>query len=285
MKKDRGTVRLPRKGDIIGEWAVFAMMVPLLLVSLWITIPRLIGIPGIISGDFLSVQGRVKDYRYHYEGVFYGELNVEDTSGKLYGFQGIYVPNSLEIGDRVKVDYRSYSKNGVIREINRKTFLEFTNIHSGLFLFIMVFLLFSMPFYAFLVFLLGPLFDWDKDYSICVYHDWFVKTLWVVEILMLQCGAALVMAVIGKYKRFMDLYWGLLVCGNYVGILCLSYMRHKRFLLIKGAFYYRSFKQRFEGRIEEIESVERREKSIILRAKGKHIEALMKKIQVRRGKK
>ncbi len=96
------------------------------------------------------------------------------------------------------------------------------------------------------------------------------------------------MAVIGIYGIILEVYWGLLVSGNYLGIVCLSTLRNKKLILKEDKFYYRNFKQEVEGKIEEIEFVERRKEGVVIRAKGEemkirctkeeYVEDLMKKI-------
>ncbi len=290
--KDEDIVRLPRKENIIGEWAILAIMLPFMFLSLWMTVPIIMDIPGVMAVKYRNMEGIVKEMRYGSEEggrAMSGELSVEDGEGKFYQFRNIHVPRFLEIGDRVKVDYRRYGKSGVIREINGEVLLKHQrSARGGLFVFIMAFLMLAMPWYAFRMFKCKPFFNREEDYSICVYHAPFVKTIWAVEILMLQSMAVICSSVLRIHGRVVDVYWGLLVSGIYMGMLCLSYLRQKRFILIKGRFYYRSFQQRLEGSLEEIETVERREKGVVIRAKGKemeirctsepYVEALMGKI-------
>ncbi len=66
-------------------------------------------------------------------------------------------------------------------------------------------------------------------------------------------GEVMAVSILKIHGSILDVYWGVLISGIYVGILSLSFLHHKRFILIKDRFYYRSFKQKLEGSIEEIE--------------------------------
>ena len=267
------------------------LMAPILFSCLRVAFPKLMDIPGIMAGEYRSMEGTVKECFYDYgEGGpnIAGALNVEDVSGKIYQFSNIHVPRFLEIGDRVKVDYRKYGKSGVIREINKKEFEAFGGRPLGLFMFIMVYPLLSMPLYFIYTFKWRPYLDRKKNYSICVYHDDLVRNIGRVGIIRLQSIVAMFIAMMGFSGIVMDIYWGLLVSGNYIGIVCLSFLRHKRFVLIKDKFYYRNFRQEIEGSIEEIESVERKKGGVVIGTKEeemeirctkeKYVEELMKKI-------
>lgn len=119
-----------------------------------------------------------------------------------------------------------------------------------------------MPVYSFYMLKWRYKRDRKNNYSICIYHDSFVRSIWAVGILRLQSVVVMVMAVIGIYGIILEVYWGLLVSGNYLGIVCLSTLRNKKLILKEDKFYYRNFKQEVEGKIEEIEFVERRKASV-----------------------
>ena len=273
------------------EWAASLLLAPILFIGFWYAIPVMMDIPGILAGEYRSMEGTVKDYRYGSKeggsGIV-GEIIVEDDSGELFRSINIHVPKFLEIGDRVKVDYRKYGKSGVIRKINGESFEKFGRKNAGLFQIILIYLLFSMPVYVAYIFKCRPFLYRKKNYSVSVYHDDLVRSIKVVEILRLQSIAVMFIAIMEFSGIIMDIYWGLLVIGNYIGIACLSFFRHKRFTLMKDRFYYRDLKQEIEGSIEEIESVERKKEGVVIRTKEeemeirctkeKYVEELMKKI-------
>ncbi|RKJ29997.1 hypothetical protein D7X25_37645, partial [bacterium 1XD42-8] len=162
------------------RWGVLAISVPILLICFWLAFPKMLDLPGVMAGDYRSMEGIVTDCIYGREegGIaITGELSAEDSSGKLYEFTIIHVPRYLEIGDRVKVDYRKYGKSGVIREINGTAFEEFGKRHWGLFRILTRYLLFSMPVYSFYTLKWRYKRDRKKNYSLCVYHDDFVRSI------------------------------------------------------------------------------------------------------------
>ena len=249
----------------IIRWVAFILGLPILFICLRLGVPMMMDLPGIMAGEYRSVEGRVTDYIYGMEEggrAITGQLTVEDSSGKLYTVLSIHVPGFIEKGDRVKMDYRKYRTTGVIREINGTAFEEFGKRHWGLFRIITRYLLFSMPVYSFYMLKWRYKRDRKNNYSICIYHDSFVRSIWAVGILRLQSVVVMVMAVIGIYGIILEVYWGLLVSGNYLGIVCLSTLRNKKLILKEDKFYYRNFKQEVEGKIEEIEFVERRKASV-----------------------
>ena len=273
------------------RWAGLAISVPILLICFWLAFPKMLDLPGVMAGEHRSMEGIVTDCIYGREegGIaITGELSAKDSSGKLYEFTIIHVPRYLEIGDRVKVDYRKYGKSGVIREINGTAFEEFGKRQLGLFRILTRYLLFSMPVYSFYTLKWRYKRDRKKNYSLCVYHDDFVRSIRAVGILRLQSAAVLFIAKMGIYGIILEAYWCLLMGGNYIGIICLSTLRNKKFILEGDKFYYRNFKQEIEGKIEEIEFVERRKEGVVIRAKGEemkirctkeeYVEDLMKKI-------
>lgn len=68
-----------------------------------------------------------------------------------------------------------------------------------------------------------------------------------------KVGEVMAVSILKIHGSILAVYWGFLISGIYGGIFSLSFLRHKRFILIKDRFYYRSFKQKLEGSIEEIE--------------------------------
>ena len=111
-----------------------------------------------------------------------------------------------------------------------------------------------------------------------------MRSIRAVGILRLQSAAVLFIAKMGIYGIILEAYWCLLMGGNYIGIICLSTLRNKKFILEGDKYYYRNLK----GKIEEIEFVERRKEGVVIRAKGEemkirctkeeYVEDLMKKI-------
>lgn len=298
LKDTFGTIRPELRGKVTRKNIdTFNILAAVLLIGLgtsWAFQPvqRTMDIPSILSRDYLTKEGEVREYAYA-DGIVGGRLSIEDAEGKRYRFREIYIPSSLEKGDWVKVNYWKNSRIGVIIEINGVEYMKLTYRYSAMTKLLIIFLLLAMPFYFFRVFKWKPFFNWKEDYSICIYHDYFVRGILVVQMMMLQGAVVLTIALMGKYPGFLDWYWGLLVCTNYLGIILLSFFRHKRFVLVKDKFYYCSFKQRLEGSLEEIEKVERVGNGVVIYAKEakmeilctkeKYLEILMEKIPGKRG--
>ncbi|MCI5585586.1 MAG: hypothetical protein MR383_08605 [Lachnospiraceae bacterium] len=269
-----------KKGKTLLAHSSLLIMTGALLISVfWLfrTFQREMDLPGILSSNYVSVEGTVEKYIHDSGGLVGGRLSIEGVDGKSYRFIDIDIPSYLEKRDWVKVDYRKYSRVGAIVEINGAEHGKLTDYYFELTLFFIVFLLLAMPFYSFHIFKWKPLFNWKEDYSIFVYQDLFTQAICVVQIIMLQGAAVLGIALLGKYSRFLDWYWGGLICANYLGLLLLSLFRQKRFVLIKDKFYYCNFIRRMEGSLGEIEHVKRVDKGILIHVRGEELEILCTK--------
>lgn len=269
-----------KKGKILlAHSSVFIMSVAFLISSFWLfrTFQREMDLPGIISSDYTSVEGIVEKYTHDGGGLIGGRLSIEGIDGKSYRFIDIDIPLFLEKGDWVKVDYWKYSRVGAIVEINGAECGKLSNHYFGWTIFFIVFLLLAMPLYYFWIFKCKPFFNWKEDNSIFVYQDLFIKTIFVAQIIMLQGVVVLVISMLGKHSRFLNWYWGLLMCVNYLVLLLLSLLRQKRFVLIKDKFYYCSFMRRMEGSLGEIEQVQRVHKGMRIHVRGGELEIMCTK--------
>ena len=245
------------------------------------TFSREMDIPGILSIQHEEMDGIVCDYQKErestvgHEDLSGGTMDVEDCeTGKVYRFRDVDVPSDLDIGDSVKMLYLKHYKMGVCVEINGKTYQYYTYNNKSVGIIIIVLLLTGVPFYYFWVLKVKPFFDYKKDYSIYVYHDLFIKAMKILYFFMLQTATVLIIAVSGNYKTSWDWYWGLLLLVDYVGIIYLSFLRQKQFVIIKDKFYYCDFKKRVEGRLNEIERREEADIGIIMYTKEEKMKVL-----------
>ncbi len=280
--RSESVINLIKKGK--RKWYLFYTFAGpslVLIASIWgfMLFQRVMDLPRIGASAYISVGGMVKEYVYDEEAFHGGRLRIEDADGKEYRFRDIYIPPYLEKEDWVKVNYWKYSRIGEIAEINGVEHGELTYDYSGLILVIMIVLLLSIPMYYFRIFKWKPFFNWKEDYSIFAYQDLLVRVIFALQVIRLQGAAVLAIAIMGKYPRLLDWYWGILVCANYLGLFFLSLLKQKRFVLIKDKFYYCSFKQRLEGSLESIEEVQRGDKGVIICTKEEKMEIMCTKEQ------
>lgn len=149
-------------------------------------------------------------------------------------------------------------------EINGRTVKYFVDNNCLMGIVIIIFLLVSIPFYYLQVFKIGSFFNYRKEYSIYTYHDNYVKAMKILCFFMIQSAVVLFIALLGYYKSSWDWYWGLLLLMDYAGIFCLSFLRQKEFVIVKDTFYYCAYKRRVEGKLEDIEKVEKTEKGAVI---------------------
>lgn len=261
--------------------AIFLTFFAIIGIFVFRTFSREMDIPGILSIQHEEMDGIVCDYQKErestvgHEDLSGGTMDVEDCeTGKVYRFRDVDVPSDLDIGDSVKMLYLKHYKMGVCVEINGKTYQYYTYNNKSVGIIIIVLLLTGVPFYYFWVLKVKPFFDYKKDYSIYVYHDLFIKAMKILYFFMLQTATILIIAVSGNYKTSWDWYWGFLLLVDYVGIIYLSFLRQKQFVIIKDNFYYCDFKKRVEGRLNEIERREEADIGIIMYTKEEKMKVL-----------
>lgn len=234
--------------------------------------PREMSIPRILSMRYEEMEGTVQGYREG-DSLIGDTVDVIDReTGKTYRFWNMSMPSGVSIGDSVKMSYLKYYRTGVCVEVNGKTIqYDMTDNHlAGII--IIIALLAAVPVYYFWNFRSGSFFRFTRDYSIHTYHDVYVKAGKILYLFMVQSAAVLFIALLGYYKGSWDWYWGFLLLADYIGIFCLSFLHQKEFVIVKDTFYYCACKKRAEGKLEEIEGVEKTEKGVIILANGKEME-------------
>lgn len=282
--------------------AVFLTFFAIIAIFVFRIFPREMDIPSILSMRNKEMEGTVCDYKQKrkstvgHANLTGGTIDVKDSkTGKVYKFRDVSVPSDLYIGDSVKMLYLKYYKMGVCIEINGEKYKYYVDNNKSVGIIIIVMLLVSVPFYYLWVFKIKPFFDFNKDYSIYVYYDIFIKAMKVLYLFMIQAAVVLIIAVLGHYRTIWDWYWGVLLFVNYVGIFCLSFLRQKQFVIMKNKFYYCDFKKRVEGSLNELERAEKLETGMIIYAKEEKMEifctlerymnSLLEKLSLRREEK
>lgn len=261
--------------------AIFLTFFAIIAIFVFRIFPREMDIPGILSMQYKEIEGTVYDYKKERESttghadLTGGTIDVEDSeTGKVFRFRDVSVPSDLYIGDSVKMLYLKHYRMGVCVEINGKNYKYYIDNNKPVGIIIIAMLLVSLPFYYFWVFKVKPIFDYKKDYSIYAYHDLFIKAMKILYLFMLQTAAVLIIAVSGNYKTSWDWYWGFLILVDYVGIIYLSFLRQKQFVIIKDKFYYCDFKGRVEGSLSEIERGEEADIGMIMYTKEEKMKIL-----------
>ena len=64
---------------------------------------------------------------------------------------------------------------------------------------------------------------------------------------------------------------GILLIVDYIGWVIIAFLQGKEFVMTKKEYGYHSMRRSLEGRLEEIESVERKEKGLDIRIKGEEL--------------
>ena len=113
----------------------------------------------------------------------------------------------------------------------------------------------------------------------------------VLYLIIMLGAAVLLTAVLGYYKTSWDIFWGVVLLAGYLGVLGVSYLHQKRFVIMDGKFYYYGFEKWYEGKLEEIEWVEKVDNGIVIHAgeremgilssSEKYLEPLMKRLPVK----
>lgn len=126
--------------------------------------------------------------------------------------------------------------------------------------------------YRFLAFDLQQYYNKNKDKSIFyVYHTFFVLFhlgLWCVWMVSALFFAS---AVGEHFKSSWEGIFGALLVIYYMGGICMAVLRQKTFEVEKGHFKYNGLRKICEGTLEDIESVEKTGKGIILHVKGEKL--------------
>ena len=261
--------------------AVFLTFFAIIAVSVFRMFSREMDIPGFLSMQYKEIEGTVCDYRKERDSTIGhadlagGTIDVKDSeTGKVFRIRDVNVSSDLCIGDSVKMFYLKHYKMGVCVEINGKSNKYYPSNNKPVGIIVIALLLMSIPFYYFWVFKVKPTFDYKKDYSIYAYHDLFIKAMKILYLFMFQSAVVLIIAISGNYKTSWDWYWGILLLVDYVGIICLSFLRQKQFVIIKDKFYYCDFKGRVEGDLSEIERSEEADMGIIIYTKEEKMKIL-----------
>lgn len=272
-----GTIRNKRQRG----GAVFVAFFAVFTIFLFRIFPREMDIPGILSVNHKEMEGIVCDYEEErereqgYADLIGGFADVKDNAtGKIYRFRDTRIPSDLCIGDSVKMFYLKHYKMAAFVEINGKSYTYHIDNNKPVGIIMIMVLLISVPVYYFWVFKVKPFFDFKKDYVIYAYQDIFIKAMKVFYLFMLQAAAVLIIALLGYYKTSWDWYWGFLLIVIYVGIICLSFLRQKQFVIIRDKFYYCNFKKRVEGNLNEMKSVEKTEKGVLINVRDREMEIL-----------
>lgn len=255
--------------------AVFFIFVAILTTFVYKPYLREMAVPNILSGNYEEMNGVVYDYKRERENERFigGKMDVTDSkTGEIYRFRDLDVPPELRVGDSVGMVYLKYYRTGACVEVNGKARpYNVRNNHSvGVVLIIL--LLSFIPYYYLWRFKIKPFFDYIRDYSIYTYHDVYVKVGKILYLFMIQSAVVLFIALLGYYKSIWEWYWGFLLLMDYAGIFCLSFLHQKEFVIVKDTFYYCACRKRAEGKLEEIEGVEKTEKGVVILANGKEIE-------------
>lgn len=231
--------------------------------------------PGILSMRHEEMRGIVIDYKIELGKGGKNTVDVEDDkTGKVFRFSYVEIPTKLQIGDSVKMCYLKHNRTGAIVEINGEK-MEYYVYHFGEYsvgIALIVILLLSMPFYYLWIYKLRSVIGYKLIFKVYTYHDIYIKAIKILYLFMIQTAVVLIIAVRGDYKTSWDWYWGLLLIVDYAGVLGLSFLRQKQFIIVKDKFYYCNFKKRVEGDLSEIENVEKTGGGVIIRTKKEEME-------------
>lgn len=234
-------------------------------------------IPNVFSMNHEEVKGIVLDYKIE---VGKGGKNIVDVrdnkTGKIFRFSYVDIPSELRRGDSVKMRYLRHNKMGAFAEINGKK-MKYYVYHFGEYAVgavLITFLLLSMPVYYFWIYRVKPVTKYKITYTAYVYHDLYIKVMKILYLFMLQTALVLIIALRGNYRTLWDWYWGILLLADYAGVVGLSFLRQKQFIILEDRFYYCNFKKRVEGNLSEIKSVESSDCGVIICTKEVEMEVL-----------
>lgn len=121
-----------------------------------------------------------------------------------------------------------------------------------------------IPCYQFVVLKLKLYLRRDGHHVAYVYHDNILLVSVVVWFMLLWCQMFMTAALVGFYKPLYDwIYWGLqILC--YIGGIGLMLLRQKTFVVTGNNYSYKGFNKSFDGRVEDIHSVEEIRGGVIL---------------------
>ena len=110
-----------------------------------------------------------------------------------------------------------------------------------------------------------------EEYRDYVYQDGFflfTSGLWWLNSL----GMFLIAGAINDMIHWnVGLALGILLIVDYIGMILVAFLQGKEFVMTKKEYRYQSMKRSLEGRLEEIESVERKEKELVIKVKGEEL--------------
>lgn len=129
-----------------------------------------------------------------------------------------------------------------------------------------------MPFCQFMLFRKRLFRQREKEYRAFVYYDrLFILTvgLWCIN----YDGAFLIFITAGGIVPFnVRLLLWVLVVVNYIWAVIVSFLQGKELVMDEEEYHYNNMKKSVEGKIKDIEKVERREEeALVLRIKGEEV--------------
>lgn len=111
----------------------------------------------------------------------------------------------------------------------------------------------------------------EEEYRGYIYNDGlflFTSGLWWINSL----GGLLIAGAINDMIHWDGrLALGILLIVDYIGGVMIAFLQGKEFVMTKKEYYYHSMKRSLEGSLEEIESIECKEKMLVIRIKGEEL--------------
>ena len=223
----------------------FFALVAICAIFFYGIVPREMDIPGLMALRHNEMEGVVCDFSAEQEATngrmnwFGGTIDViDDDTGKIFHFRDVRVPSKLCIDDRVSMLYLKHYRMGAVVEINGEEVRYRIDNNKPFGVFLILSLLVSVPFYYLWMIKIKPFFHYKKDYAVYIHRELYIRGMKVLYLIIMLGAAVLLTAVLGYYKTSWDILWGVVLLAGYLGVLGVSYLHQKRFVIMDGQFYY-----------------------------------------------
>ncbi len=134
-----------------------------------------------------------------------------------------------------------------------------------------VFFMFFMPCCHFFLFKL-KLYCMKKDrWSVYIYHDRMLLFIYGLGCLGIWGPMAIAAVINNRFVETAEIVLGILLIVNYLGATVLAFLVGQVFVMTNQGYCYYSLKKKQEGRLEDIESAELKDKAVILGIKGEDL--------------
>ncbi len=134
----------------------------------------------------------------------------------------------------------------------------------------MAFMVF-LPCYQFFLFRLKIYWKREGRYGAYVYHNRFSLFIFLLWCINTYGAQMLAVAINDKAKWNMEMALGALLIVDYIGAVILAVFQGQVFVMTDQGYCYYSLKKKRQGGLENIESVELKDKAVILGIKGEEL--------------